>query len=472
MPTRRGLMALAGGAALAASATRGLACPRYTADPISLNMRRLPRWFDDAKFGIFIHWGLYSVPAFAPFGPNRQPRAPDTNRYNPYAEWYANTVQFPESETAAWHRAHYGDAPYADFAAPFEAAAARVDYAGWARVFAASGARYVTLVTKHHDGFALWPSQVANPNRPGWHSRTDIVGKLAAAVRAEHLRFGIYYSGGLDWTFNPARVDNGGAMMRSMPRDDAYDAYVLAHYRELIARVSPDYLWNDIGYPTRASALTLAAEYYAANRHGLINDRWIPARETFSGPPAEQLARLQGFGRWLAQHRPPPPEHYDVITPEYAADLQPLEKKWEATRGIGFSFGYNARETDAQLMSAAAIVRLLADCVAKGGNLLLNTGPRGDGTLCPMQVERLLAVGQWLAHSGEAIHATRPWHTASATAADGRTLRFTIRGPRLYAIVLEGGASFPPGTGIAAVDRARAKPLGPDDDMPRAWRLT
>ncbi|MFZ4380974.1 MAG: alpha-L-fucosidase, partial [Sandarakinorhabdus sp.] len=112
-----------------------------------------------------------------------------------------------------------------------------------------------------------------------------------------------------------------------------------------------------------------------------------------------------------------------------------------------------------------------ADCVTKGGNLLLNTGPRGDGSLCPMQVERLLAVGQWLGHSGEAIHATRPWHTPSATAADGRTLRFTTHGPRLYAIVLEGGATFPVGTGIAALETTRPRPLGPDTNMPRAWRL-
>lgn len=469
MQTRRELMALAGCATVAA-AVPGRAGTGYSADPASLNAHPLPRWFDDAKFGIFIHWGLYSVPAFAPFGPNSHPQAPDSNRYNPYAEWYANTMQFPESETAAFHRATHGDAPYTQFAAPFEAAAARADYGQWARVFAASGARYVTLVTKHHDGFALWPSQVANPHRPGWHSRTDVVGRLAAAVRAQRMRFGTYYSGGLDWTFNAGRVDNGAAMLRSMPRDDVYDAYVLAQYRELIGRVQPDILWNDIGYPTRASALALAAEFYAGNSQGLINDRWIPARETFAGTPEEQIGRLRGFGRWLAQHRPPPPEHYDMITPEYAADLQPLEKKWEATRGIGFSFGYNARETDAQLMSAAAIIRLLADCVAKGGNLLLNTGPRGDGTLCPMQVERLLAVGRWLGHSGSAIYATRPWHTPAATAADGRTLRFTRAGRRLYAIVLEGGATFP--AGITGVDGNRARPLGPDDGTPRAWRLT
>lgn len=472
MPTRRSVLSQA---ALLAGAT--LASPGASRRPVyaptvpSLTAHPLPSWFDDAKFGIFIHWGLYSVPAFAPFGPNPNPAAPDMMRASPYAEWYANTVQFPGSETAAFHRATYGDAPYSAFAAPFEAGAARADFDKWVQVFAKSGARYVTLVTKHHDGYLLWPSATPNPHRPGWQSRTDIVGGMARAVRARGLRFGTYYSGGLDWTFNPARLDNGGAMIRSMPQDDAYDAYVLAHYRDLIARVRPDYLWNDIGYPTQASALTLAAEYYNGNTHGLINDRWLPARETFSGPPEAQLARLREFGKWLAQHRPPPPVHYDVITPEYAPDLKPLEKKWEATRGIGFSFGYNARETAAQLMTPKAIVQLLADCVAKGGNLLLNTGPRGDGTLCPMQVERLLAVGQWLGHSGDAIYGTRPWHTPAATAADGRTVRFTAKGRRVYAIVLEGGADFPTGIGTAGLETAKPAPLGPDTDMPRAWRI-
>ncbi len=442
--------------------------PSFTPDAASLNTHRLPRWFDDAKLGIFVHWGLYSVPAFAPFGPNAQPAAPDMMRYSPYAEWYANTMQFPESETAAYHRATYGDAPYDSFVAPFEAAAARTDYADWARVFARSGARYVTLVTKHHDGFSLWPSGVPHPSRANWHSRTDIVGRVARAVRDEGMRFGAYYSGGLDWSISPGRVDNGGAMMRSMPSTDAYDAYVAAQYRELMARTAPDYLWNDIGYPTQASAFQLMADFYNGNPDGVVNDRWQPARETFAGTPDEIRARLMAFRAAMAQHRPPPPAHYDVITPEYAQDLQPLEKKWEATRGIGFSFGYNARETDASLLSPSALVHLLVDCVAHGGNLLLNVGPRGDGTLCPMQVTRLDALGDFLRGNGEAIYGTRPWRIASATSSDGRQVRFTSRGRRSYAIVLDGGETWPQ---LPADLPQRARPIGPAGGLARAWRL-
>lgn len=407
----------------------------------SLTSHQLPGWFDDAKFGIFIHWGLYSVPGFAPLGAAPDPMAPDMMRNNRYAEWYENTLKFNDSETAAFHRMHYSEAPYGDFATPFEVAAEALPVADWADVFRDSGARYVTLVTKHHDGYLLWPSRHSNPHRSDWQSRSDVVGKVASAVRAVGLRFGAYYSGGLDWTFNPDRVDNLAAMFTSMPHDDAYDLYCRDHYLELIERYHPDYLWNDIGYPTEASMLDVCAAHYNANPDGLINDRWLAARDLLTGTDTDRAARMRAMFGYLKQHRVPPPAHYDVITPEYAPEATAFEKKWEATRGIGSSFGYNRQEADADLMSADAILRQLVDCVAHGGNLLLNVGPRGDGTLCPMQVQRLHAIGAWLSINGEAIYETRPWIVAAAKTSDGRDVRFTSRGSRIYAIALDGCTS-------------------------------
>ncbi len=418
----------------------------------SLAAHRLPAWFDDAKFGIFVHWGLYSVPGFAPIGPSPDPAASDMMRTNRYAEWYENALKFEASDTAAFHRARYGDAPYADFRDAFETAAGALPAAAWAEAFRDSGARYVTLVTKHHDGYALWPSRHANPHRRDWHSPIDIVGNVADAVRAAGLRFGTYYSGGLDWTFNPERIDNLHAMFRAMPHDDAYDGYCFDHFVELIERYRPDYLWNDIGYPATPSLLALFAAFYNANPDGLVNDRWLAARDLLAGSAEDQRARFKTMMGYLKQHRVPPPAHYDVITPEYAPETTAFEKKWEATRGIGFSFGYNHQETDAHMMSAEAIIHLLIDCVAKGGNLLLNVGPRGDGSLCPMQVERLQAVGGWLRANGEAIYATRPWTIASARTIDGREARFTARGDTVYAIMLDARAAPPVFAGIAALD--------------------
>jgi alpha-L-fucosidase len=407
----------------------------------SLATRQLPGWFDDAKFGIFIHWGLYSVPAFAPLGPNPDSSAPDMMRSNRYAEWYENTLKFSDSDTANFHRTQFGDAPYSDFSQSFETAAAALPAIDWAEVFQDSGARYVTLVTKHHDGYLLWPSRHPNPFKRDWQSSTDIVGKVASAVRGAGLRFGTYYSGGLDWTFNPDRVDNLAGMFASMPHDDAYEQYCQDHYMELIERYQPDYLWNDIGYPTEKSMLEVCAAHYNANPDALVNDRWLAARDLLTGNEAERAERFRAMFGYLKQHRVPPPAHYDVITPEYAPRAAAFEKKWEATRGIGSSFGYNRQEADADLMSADEILRQLVDCVAHGGNLLLNVGPRGDGSLCPMQVERLRDIGAWLRINGEAIYGTRPWTISAATSDDGRDVRFTTRAGRIYAIVLDGGAA-------------------------------
>jgi alpha-L-fucosidase len=455
-----------------ALAKKGRTVPQFNATLESLNSHTLPDWFDDAKFGIFIHWGLYSVPAFAPFGPNPNPSAPDMMKASPYAEWYQNTMQFAGSETAAYHKATYGDAPYADFRAPFEKAAATLPAQDWAEVFKASGARYVTMVTKHHDGYLLWPSQNHNPNRASWQSQTDIVGKVAKATRRAGLRFGTYYSGGLDWTFNPARVDNAVAMIKSMPHDPVYDAYCLTHFKELIDRYQPDYLWNDIGYPTAASMKDLIAYYYNKVPGGLINDRWITAKEFLSGTAAELGERFKRLFTYFKQHRIAPPDVYDVITPEYAPEAIAFEKKWETTRGIGFSFGYNAREGDAQMMNAETIVHLLINCVAKGGNLLLNVGPRGDGTLCPSQVSRLRDVGHWLRRNGEAIYGTRPWMISEMTTADGRAVRFTAKGKFVYAIALDERDALPDVSSIPELAQRVGVAISGDHKFARVTRFS
>ncbi len=460
-----GTAALANAAPLRKSKSMQLYEPNFE----SLNQHTLPDWFDDAKFGIFIHWGLYSVPAFAPFGPNPNPTAPDMMRTNPYAEWYENTLKFPDSETTAYHKKTYGDAPYSDFRKGFESGAAAFSPDDWADIFRDSGARYVTLVTKHHDGYLLWPSKHKNPHRPDWQSKTDIVGKMAKAARKAGLRFGTYYSGGLDWTFNPARVDNGKAMIASMLRDDAYDRYCLNHYYDLIDRYRPDYLWNDIGYPTTKSMQQVIAYYYNSTPQGLINDRWLAAREFFSGTPEEQGERFKRLQSYFKQHRIAPPPHYDVITPEYSPDTKLLEKKWETTRGIGFSFGYNQMETDSQLMSAEAIVHLLINCVANGGNLLLNVGPRGDGTLCPMQVKRLRDVGTWLRAHGDAIYGTKPWRITEAATKDGRQVRFTRKGNTLYALVLDGSDKPLELADIEGLSGREGKLIGGESALARAW---
>jgi len=415
----------------------------------SLRQHRAPAWFEDAKLGIFIHWGLFSVPAFAPrSGPIdalTRTRFDDAIAHTPYAEWYWNSIKIPGSPAAQWHLRTYGPAGrYEDFRAAFTEGVTRWDPDAWADLFAAAGARYVVMDTKHHDGFLLWPSQTRNPRRADWCLTRDVIGELAAAVRARGMKFGVYYSGGLDWTFEPAPIRNIGEMAASIPSDLAYRAYVDAHYRELIARYQPSVLWNDIAYPPGPPLWPLIADYYNAVPDGVINDRWLQAglvnrllRWRLPRLAFNALARRQMQSG--APFIPPRPRHCDFRTPEYASFPDIRQQKWEATRGIGHSFGYNRNEMEEDRISSDELIRSFIDGVAKNGNLLLNVGPMADGTIPEEQSQRLRTLGAWLAVSGEAIYGTRPWTHAVGETAEGLAVRFTAKPGVLYALVLGAG---------------------------------
>lgn len=384
----------------------------YIADIDTLRRHDTPDWFRDAKFGIFIHWGLYSIPAYAPHRsqvpPGTTPGSRDQFKYNAYAEWYQNSLAFEDSPTATYHREHYGDRPYTAFADDFNAVLQEWDPEEWARSIAQSGARYLVLVTKHHDGFTLWPSAVKNPHLDNWCTRRDVVGELAEAVRGQGMKFGVYYSGGIDWSFKHRRVESFAGVMLTMPGlGSGYLDYANAHYRELIERYRPDYLWNDISYPSERAALDIAALYYNTVEEGLINDRWIAWRSLLR-PTAWR--RPEGITGLL----PPEPPVWDVRTPEYTLFDRVLPIDWETTRGIGHSFGYNREETEADLLQTDEIVRMLTQASCRNGNVLLNLGPRGDGTLDPAQLQRVNAVGQWLAANGDSLQDTRPLPLAQA----------------------------------------------------------
>ena len=190
----------------------------------SLRAHPLPGWFADAKLGIFIHWGVFSIPAWAPVTGGMFDQ-PDPFRNTPYTEWYLNSLALEGSPVQAHHRETYGaDYSYDAFAPQFKEAIAGWDPTIWADLFAAAGARYVVLVTKHHDGFLLWPSATPNPFKSGWQSDRDLVGELADAVRARGLTYGLYYSGGLDWTFGGLGIDSMRTLMKAIPQSDEYAA--------------------------------------------------------------------------------------------------------------------------------------------------------------------------------------------------------------------------------------------------------
>jgi alpha-L-fucosidase len=379
----------------------------YEPTAVSLQTHSVPDWFLDAKFGVFIHWGPYSIPAFAPHNVSMDQleAAGEASGFanTPYAEWYQNTMQFEGGATAKYHAETFGpDYPYERFGEAFNASLEAWDPVSWAQLFKRSGAGYVVLVTKHHDGFALWPSDVENPNRKGWHTTRDVVGELAAAVRAEGLKFGVYYSGGVDWTFKHKRIESFADFMTSMPGEaEGYTAYANAQYEELIERYKPDYLWNDIAYPSAQSSFDIIAKYYNTVPEGLTNDRWMTPDGTL---PEGAFDKPEGLTGLL----PPMPEVWDVRTPEYGMFDRILPFLWETTRGMGHSFAYNRNETEADYITRDGIVGMLARSACFNGNVLLNVGPRGDTVIPPGQAARLEGAGAWLERVGPAIRGTRP----------------------------------------------------------------
>ncbi|MBS1837440.1 MAG: alpha-L-fucosidase [Actinobacteria bacterium] len=400
----------------------------------ALRRHRVPAWWSDAKLGIFVHWTPASVAGFAPvdseIGGLLAAGSPEALAENPYTEWYENSLRFPTSSASRHHRERFGLAPYAELADRFRSGLDAWDPEDWARRFAATGARYVVLVTKHHDGFCLWPSAVANPHRDGWHAGRDVVGELREAVLGAGMRFGVYYSGGLDWTFDPRPIGNLGDMLAAIPRGD-YPAYATAQVRELIERYRPSVLWNDIAWPAEAANLwPLLSHYYDAVPDGVVNDRWMP------WSPAVALARSRVVRRGvdLVNARvvrgnggliPPRPPFFDVQTPEYVVFDDVRRTPWECVRGMDQSFGYNRMSRPEHFLADDQLLDMAADITAKGGNLLLNVGPRGeDATIPGEQIALLDALGCWTSGPGSSMFGSRPWvhPTGEVTRADGATV--------------------------------------------------
>ena len=382
---------------------------RYEPTLESLNRHEAPAWYNHAKLGIFITWGLYSVPGWAPLThPDHDFLSSAYIKNNPYAEWYLNTMRVDGSPTQAYHREHYGaNFNYYGFAPVFNREIRKWKPDQWAKVFKGSGARYVVLVTKHHDGFTLWPSAVPNPTLPAdrQHASRDIVGELTTAARKQGLHMGLYYSGGYDWTFLDGPIKTPLQYLTVQAQSKEYGNYANAQIHELIERYHPSVLWNDIGWPKTGKVLEVEADYYNAVPEGVVNDRFGIAHSDFTSPEYQKL---------------------DKISP----------KKWEECRGLGRSFGYNRAEGEAETIAPGELITLLVDVVSKNGNLLLDVGPEADGTIPPVQMERLKELGAWLKQNGDAIYDTVPWERATGKTVEGDDLRFTRKGTDLFVTVL------------------------------------
>lgn len=444
----------------------------------------LPAWYDDAKLGVFLHWGLYSVPGWAPQVPDIQELLKEKGpaemlRDNPYAEWYLNSSRIEGSPTWQHQRDTYGpDATYDDFIPVFNDGTDGADMDAIAEVCRDAGAGYVVLTTKHHEGFCLWPTAIDHPRKGRYHTRRDLVGDLTRAVRGAGMRMGLYYSGGYDWPYNDALMTNPADSFLAVPHTPDYVEYATAHVRELISNYEPSVLWNDICWPAGGDLPALFAEYYNAVPDGVINDRWIepPQRR---GLVSDSVARaggvlLQRFWSLIPDSYKsltfPANHHYDFRTPEYAKFDTVQEKKWESTRGVGHSFGANRNERPEDIVTVTELVRSFADIVAKNGNLLIGVGPDQFGRFPTEQLTPLRGLGSWLRVNGEAIYRTRPWLIPQTTTSAGTEVRFTARGGAVNAILLDVPERELTLRGVDATGVTGVRVLGLDE--PADWQVT
>ena len=395
----------------------------------SLDRHPVPEWYHDAKLGIFIHWGVYSVPAWAPTDADI-----GGEKASPYAEWYPYYMYEDGSPTKEYHEETYGDdIEYVDFVDDWEAEEWDPDV--WAEFFADVGARYVVLTGEHHDGFPLWDSHYTKYNAAEVGPERDIVGDLCDSVRDRDMRFAAsyhanynYYQPGFDGQFSHPDFEKGGPIEDRGGPGSEYVDFMNAKHRELIRRYDPDLLWFDVpkADSEHVHATELIADYYnrtaERDREVAVNDR---ASTDAIGPTID----IEGDRRDNTEY------HGDFVTPEYTSFDEIQDRKWECCRGIGHSFGYNAVEDEDGHLSAEELVHSFVDIVSKNGNLLINVGPRADGTIPDLQKTPLAGLGSWLDVCGEAIFGSRPWAVAEDPESDVE-VRYTHRDGALYATLL------------------------------------
>ncbi|MCH4180585.1 MAG: alpha-L-fucosidase [Atopobiaceae bacterium] len=425
----------------------------YAPDWASLFSWQPPRWFVEARFGIFVHWGVYSVAAHA-------------------NEWYPRNMYIQDKEECAWHRRTFGDQAtfgYKDLVGRFHAEA--FDPEAWADLFRRAGARYVVPVAEHHDGFQMYASDLSRWNAAEMGPHRDVLGELKEAIEREGMAFGTSSHRAEHWFFmghgrefasdvaEPLRrgdlywpampeADEQDLRSKPYPTEEFIDDWLLRTC-ELIDRYKPSLLYFDwwIQHEAFRPALKTMAAYYYNRAAG-----W--GREVGICYKHDALA----FGTGIVEMER---GGFDAAQPFcWQTDTAIANNSWCYTDTLEYK-------------SARQIICALVETVSKNGNLLLNVGPKGDGSIADEDRDILLAIGDWLAANGEAIYGSKPWHVSQEgptrvgqgqfsdsvelpyTAQD---IRFTVQGDSVYAFVMRW-----PQDGEVTV---RSLADSPDQDLP------
>ena len=380
----------------------------------SLDTRPIPAWFEDAKFGIFIHWGVCSVPAW---------RKLEHGRYASYAEWYYARVMYnPNNGGLEFHKKNFGESfEYRNFAPLFKAELFDPDF--FADLFKRAGAKYVVLTTKHHDGYCLWPTK--SPYKKNWNSMDigpmrDLVGELTRAVRSAGLKMGLYYSI-IEWeSCRTHRTETGYfvpdniVQKYKIPENEYVDKHLIPQLKELVFEYKPSLIFSDGGEWDGSEEYWKTKEFLA----WLYNE----------SPVKNEVVVNDRFAKIM------PGNHGDYFSSEYKdMDGAGFNHPWEESRGIGGSYGFNRAENIDDYSSSKELILELIDIVSRGGNLLLNIGPTSDGRIPVIMQQRLIDIGSWLAINGEAIYKSRK-RTISNQKSGDQSVYFTIKKDVLYCI--------------------------------------
>jgi alpha-L-fucosidase len=397
----------------------------------SLTGYQVPAWYEDGKFGIFIHWGVYSVPAFG-------------------SEWYPRNMYRQGTPEFQHHIATYGPHTqfgYKDFIAQFTAEHFHADQ--WAALFKQAGATFVVPVAEHHDGFAMYKTARSEWNAAQMGPKRDIIGELAEATRNHGMVFGLSSHRAEHWWFfdagtqfdsdvqdphaaglygpaQPAPADWQNPHSSERPNQEFLDDW-LARTCELVDAYQPQLVWFDWWIEHEAFAPNLrrfAAYYY--NR-GAEWQRGVAINHKYAAFP--EGAAVFDIERGQVSN----------IYPRFWQNDTSVSKN---------SWGYVSNQ---EYKTVDSIIDDLVDVVSKNGALLLNIGPRPDGTIPEPEQQMLREIGAWLAINGEAIYSTRPWKRfgegpteisegaftdTKRAAFTGQDIRFTTKGEILYAIAL------------------------------------
>ncbi len=328
--------------------------------------REYPQWFSDAKLGIFIHYGLYSIPSYS-----------DKEQY---AEWFYKGLISGDSLRINFQKEVFGENfEYKDYKDLFKAEL--FDAAEWAELFKKSGAKYILFTSKHHDGYCMWDSKYAQ----GWSSATttpnrDFCKELAEEVRKRDIKFGLYYSL-TEWT-NPLyrwTVDT------NMSIDNYVDKHLLPQFKELVDEFKPSVIFSDgdwdFNHKSFRSNEMVQYYYDVVGEEGVVNDRW-------------------GIGF-----------NHGYATPEYSSGIMDKNRPWAECRGLSRSFALNRNADLETYLTSEDLIKHFARLVAAGGGLTINVGPSADGKIPLLQQERLLDLGKWIEVNQEAIYGSRAFET-------------------------------------------------------------